>query len=107
MIAKEEHLDLCAIIDFYFPNKQSYSQRVFVFTTALWTGTPQHSDEMDVGKFFNRNALPKNMWDSDRIWLKDVLAGKKFYGYCVWNDDNKTVKSFAFHALENAYERRN
>jgi 8-oxo-dGTP diphosphatase len=33
-------LEFIAILEFHFPHKSSWEQRVFVFCTHLWEGTP-------------------------------------------------------------------
>jgi len=66
-----------AILNFYFPYKREWDQSVHVFFARSWENIPQETEEM-APKWFGINEIPfAKMWDDDRYWLLDVLAGKK------------------------------
>ena len=94
LTARAEHLDRRAVIDFHFPAKPEFNQRVHVYFLEQWEGEPVETEEMKP-EWFNMDAiLYDKMWDSDRIWLPIVLSGKKIGATFVWKEDNKTVDSY-------------
>jgi 8-oxo-dGTP diphosphatase len=91
-VADLEHV---AIIDFFFPEKPAYNQRVFVYLLKNWKGTPTITEEMDP-KSFDINDVPYGkMWDSDKLWLPSLLEGKKFIARFIWKKDHETVEEFS------------
>ncbi len=86
--AREElHLDILdpeprAVLHFRFTNGYSLSCTVFVATQ--FTGTPTETQE---AKPFwcERDKIPfQEMWEDDRLWLNDVLEGKRLEGRFVF-----------------------
>jgi len=77
---KIRDLEKVAILKFrfpYIPKKKSWDQDVHVFLVKLWDGEPVESEEM-LPQWFKMKEIPFNkMWDDDKIWLPQVLAGKK------------------------------
>ncbi len=90
--AHSEDLDKRAIIDFYFPFKTDFSQKVHVYFLRKWSGEPQETKEM-TPVHFPINAIPYDkMWDSDKLWLPQLIEGKKLVAFFEWKEDNDTVK---------------
>lgn len=65
---------------------------IHAFVCKKWGGTPKETEEMRP-KWFKISNLPLGkMWPADRLWLPDVLSGKKLFGKFVL-DDNDQVAS--------------
>lgn len=65
-----------ATLDFYFPQKPDWSQRVLVFLIDKWEGEPAETEEM-APKWFKVANIPfESMWADDFHWLPLVLKGK-------------------------------
>jgi ADP-ribose pyrophosphatase YjhB (NUDIX family) len=87
-------LDKRAIIEFYFPNKAEWNQRVHVYFVRSWKGEPSGTEEMAKPVWFDMDKLPSNMWDSDKYWLPYLMDGKKIRATFYWKEDNKTVETY-------------
>ena len=86
-------LKYAALLEFYFPHKPAWSQRVSVYTARRWDGIPTESDEM-IPQWFAVDQIPyAQMWDDGHYWLPFVLSGEKFQARCTFNADNATVKN--------------
>lgn len=87
-------LDKMALIDFHFPYKTEWNQRVHVYFVNSWKGEPTETEEMKP-KWFNIKDLPyNNMWESDRHWLPIILGGNKINAFFTWKEDNKSVADY-------------
>lgn len=94
LIAKPLDLEKRAVIDFVFPAKPSNNQRVHVYFLNKWEGTPKKTMEMNP-EWFSESNLPYNkMWDSDRLWLSQLIERKSFHAVFYWKDDNETVAAY-------------
>ncbi|MGV8172017.1 MAG: 8-oxo-dGTP diphosphatase [Candidatus Woesearchaeota archaeon] len=97
LVAKASDLEKRAIIDFVFPAKPTYNQRVHIYFLSEWIGEPERTDEMDP-KWFSLNAIPyKNMWDSDTLWLPKLLEKEHFHAIFFWKEDNETVDTYTIN----------
>jgi 8-oxo-dGTP diphosphatase len=95
LIGKISDLEKRAVIDFVFPAKPAYNQRVHVYFLSKWNGNPKRTKEMDPA-IFDKNDVPYDkMWDSDKLWLPQLLDGKSFYATFYWEDDNETVAKYS------------
>jgi len=94
LVAKVSDLEKKAVIDFVFPAKPASNQRVHVYFLAIWDGNPQRTEEMDPQQFSVNDMPYAQMWDSDKLWLPELLQGKKFYARFYWKKDNETVDSY-------------
>jgi len=93
-------LAFSAILEFRFPRKRSWSQRVYVFTSDKWQGTPIESNEM-IPRWFLPEKIPYNqMWVDGAHWLPLVLSGKKFQAQFTFNAHNATLRGVHFLPLE-------
>jgi 8-oxo-dGTP pyrophosphatase MutT (NUDIX family) len=100
VLASKSDLEKKAVIDFNFPFKTEYSQRVHVYFAGRWFGEPRETVEMKP-EYFDMNAIPYGkMWDSDRIWLPQLIAGKKINAFFVWKEDNKTVDTYMIYEIK-------
>ena len=88
-----------AILEFEFPHKPEWSQRVHVFATHHWKGTPIEKDEMIPQWFPIENIPYDKMWDDGYYWLPKIIAGDKFTAYFIFMPDNATVASVEYSPL--------
>lgn len=99
IVPDPETLEFAAILEFRFPHKRAWEQRVFVFITHHWEGTPTESDEM-MPHWFAVEEIPYGqMWDDAHYWLPLVLSGKKFQAHFTFKADNQTVAAVKFRPL--------
>ncbi len=73
-------LEKVALLRFHFPyipKEEKWDQDVYVFLVKKWEGEPSESEEM-MPKWFKTQDIPFNeMWDDDKIWLPEILKGRK------------------------------
>jgi len=68
-----------ADIQFLFPQglDKNNNQQVSVFLVNNWQGEPTESSEMKP-KWFKTSEIPyQQMWSDDKLWLPEVLRGRK------------------------------
>lgn len=64
---------------------------VRVFSTSVFKGTPQESEEM-LPKWFDRDNLPfKDMWLDDQYWLPYMLENKLIFGKFHYQGHDKIL----------------
>lgn len=64
-------------IDFSYDQNPDWNQRMHIFVSKSWHGEPKESEEM-APKWFNLAKIPyARMWQDDKIWLPEILSGKK------------------------------
>ena len=98
--AEVSNLDYVGLIDFDFPAKSAFNQRVRIYFLKTWAGNPSQTEEM-APEWFNMDNIPySKMWDSDKLWLPSLLEGKKFYAKFVWKDDNETVQEYSIKFVD-------
>lgn len=91
LIADTSDLEKRAVIDFVFPANPRYNQRVHVYFLNKWKGIPQRTKEMHP-EWFPISSLPYDkMWDSDRLWLPQLIQKMSFHATFYWKEDNETV----------------
>ena len=73
----KSNLSKVAVIDFFFPHKPEWDQKVHVFTAKKWNGYPAESEEMRPEWFPIKNFPIDKMWPDDPHWLPHILDGKK------------------------------
>jgi len=92
-------LEFTAILEFHFPHKPDWEQRVFVFLAHHWQGIPTESNEM-IPQWFPVEDIPYDqMWDDAHHWLPMVLSGEKFQASFKFRGDNATVDQVNFTDL--------
>lgn len=100
LVCSVKDLEKVAVIDFYFPFNSKFNQCVHVYFLRTFEGVPSESDEMRP-EWFSLDSVPySKMWDSDRIWLKELMCGKKLVGEFYWKSDNKTVDSYTLREVD-------
>jgi len=100
IVANVSDLEHVAIIDFFFPAKPHYNQRVFVYFLKNWKGSPKTTEEMDPISFDIHKVPYDKMWDSDKLWLPSLLEGKKFHARFAWKEDNETVEEYSINFMD-------
>lgn len=94
-----DNLEKVAVIEFYFPAKPILNQRVHVYFLKRFSNEPIETNEMRP-EWFSLKKIPYDkMWDSDKIWFKEVLLGKKILGEFYWKSDNKTVDKYVIKEI--------
>ena len=67
---------------------------VHVFYVAKFEGTPVETEEMSP-QWFDLDQLPyKDMWKDDPLWLPIFLAGKRFKGRYLF-DENENILEYS------------
>ncbi len=86
-------LDKVAELTFYFPaGQEKFNQIVHIYKISRWHGNIKNSDEM-IWRWFSAGNIPySQMWDGDKYWLPQVLAGKRLKG-TFYFDNNRKVKN--------------
>ena len=80
-LAAEKRMEL------HFQFSSGYALYGEAFFTDSWEGEPSPSSEADPF-WCDLDKLPwDNMWEDDRRWLPQALAGKKLRGFYVFDDD--------------------
>ncbi|MEK7465733.1 MAG: 8-oxo-dGTP diphosphatase [Patescibacteria group bacterium] len=76
VIVRKEDLESRGTIEFFFPHKPEWNQRLHIFFVKSWELEPQESEEMRP-LWYAHDQIPYNeMWVDDFHWLPRVLAGK-------------------------------
>lgn len=89
---EKKELQKMAVLDFLFPVKPEWNQRVHVFLVRHWRGIPQETEEMKP-QWFEFEKIPfEQMWQDDPHWLPLVLNGKKVRARFVFENDNETIQ---------------
>lgn len=88
-----------AVLNFLFPYKADWSQRVIVFLAEGWEGEPRESEEMRP-HWFNIDSLPwSSMWDDYSYWLPRILKGECLEAVINYGPDSQKVSSSKIHIL--------
>ncbi|SDS47115.1 8-oxo-dGTP diphosphatase [Microterricola viridarii] len=79
------------MLDYFFPHRESWSQRSHVFVCERWTGIPRESNELNP-EWVDLDAVPyAEMWDDARFWLPEVLAGGEVRRDFTFGEDLASV----------------
>jgi len=74
-------------VELHFQFTSGFSMYGEAFFTDSWKGSPIESDEADPF-WCDLDKLPfDKMWADDRYWLSQAIAGQKFRGFFVFDDD--------------------
>lgn len=81
-------------LTFIFPARPDWDELVHAFIVHAWQGQVTESSEMRPA-WFRLDAIPYDrMWDDNRYWLPQALAGHKLNGRFVFQDDCQTVGEY-------------
>lgn len=79
VVTNENHLEPRGTIEFFFPHKPEWNQRLHIFFVKVWDGEPVESEEMRP-LWYTHDKIPYGeMWVDDPYWLPQVLAGKSIH----------------------------
>ncbi len=93
-------LQLSAQLEFFFPHKAEWNQKVSAFLAERWSGAPIETDEMKP-VWFDTNSIPYDkMWEDDAHWLPLVLQGKRVEASFVYKADNETVAKSSIEIIK-------
>ncbi|MBN1603305.1 MAG: 8-oxo-dGTP diphosphatase [Chitinispirillaceae bacterium] len=85
--------ELHKVGELFFIFTDGYSLHGTVFFADAHSGTPFETPEADPF-WCSMGAIPYDqMWQDDIHWLPLILAGKKFKGYFIFDDDKMLSKS--------------
>lgn len=89
-----EKIEQVGILEFRLKRSSEFLDvEVHVFRTEVFTGEPRESEEMKP-HWFDVSGIPfGKMWPSDRHWWPWVLAGKKFRGKFVYDEEDNLIES--------------
>ncbi len=80
------------VIEFVYEGKPEASQRCRIFTTTTYEGEPTESEEMRP-QWFPVSAIPfDEMWESDRVWFPQLLAGESVAFRIYFNNDVRLIR---------------
>jgi 8-oxo-dGTP diphosphatase len=80
-----------ANLTFRFPAKPQWDMQVAVFVAEQFTGEAQETDEI-APHWYPIDDLPGHaMWDDNRYWLPQVLAGQRIRAEFWFAADGETV----------------
>ncbi len=92
---KIKKLEKVAVLNFrfpYIPEEKEWDQNVHVFLAREWEGTPLETEEMRP-EWFNEKEIPfDRMWDDDKLWLPEILKGKKLKADFIFKEGEIILK---------------
>lgn len=87
-----DYLEKIGIIDFSWQNKPDFCMEVNVFKAKTFAGIPTESEEMKP-QWFDIKEIPYDkMWQDDTHWMPLFLAGKKFKGKFILDDNDNILE---------------
>jgi len=79
-------------IEFIWPYKPENNNRCYIYLTKEFNGQPTESEECRP-QWFKIKDIPYNdMWDDDKYWYPDALAGKVVKKRFFFDKNNKILK---------------
>jgi len=80
-----------AVNYFFFPS-DPLPLEVHVFLSPSFSGVPVETEEM-APRWFKIDEIPfDKMWDDDKHWLPELLAGKKMENFFWFDDADRVVR---------------
>lgn len=90
---------LVAVHDFVFTDGSSDMQ-VHTFLCDSWQGEPVETEEM-APQWFTTTAIPYDeMWQDDRYWLPEVLAGQHLHTRFTFDQNEQLIDSKVHQATD-------
>ncbi len=90
---KKEDLVKVGEVEFYFPHKPNWDQKVHIYTVRQWEGDFVETEEMRPGRFHHSEIPYSQMWPDDEFWLPHVLAGKYVMGSIVFGEGDTILEN--------------
>ena len=85
-----KQMERVGILDFE-PQGLAYILKVHIFKVLEYSGIPEETEEMKP-QWFAEDQLPyAEMWHDDTYWFPLFLAGKKFRGGFLFNQEDMVV----------------
>jgi 8-oxo-dGTP pyrophosphatase MutT (NUDIX family) len=81
-----------AELDFYFADNQDFNQKVLVYISDSWKGTPSESEEMAPSWYSIENIPYEKMWSDDIYWLPLVIEGKMIRASFLFDKSEKVLE---------------
>lgn len=85
-------MELVGSLDFFFLNNPDWNQTVVVYFAKSWRGTPRETEEMKPHWYDKKNLPFDEMWADDRIWLPQVLSGKRVKAAFLFDENNELIE---------------
>lgn len=80
------------VIEFVYEGKPDWTTRCRIFSSSAFDGDPMESEEMRP-QWFPLDAVPyPEMWESDRVWFPQLLAGEQVAYRLYFNNDVKLIR---------------
>ena len=80
-----------AIIIYSFASKPDLMLKVHVFELTTFSGNPVETEEMRPEWFVEKEIPYGRMWQSDRIWLPEILKGNSFEASFHFKDPDDDI----------------
>lgn len=79
-------------IEFLYEDPDATTSACRIFVTHTFHGEPVETEEMRP-EWFSIDAIPwDTMWESDRIWLPELLVGQTVNYRCYFDNDQKFIR---------------
>lgn len=95
---RAENMEDFAQIDFEFQDTGDFLE-MHIFRCTEFSGQPEESEEMKPQWFDENNPPLDKMWADDKYWLHLLVAGKKFAGEFLF-DNEKNNKIINYNVRE-------
>ena len=87
---------------FYFPDKPSWSQLVYVYISWEWEGDPVELEQVTPA-WFDVDQIPfERMWQDSVHWLPPILTGKQVEADFTFKNDNENIRNFQIEFLNSS-----
>ncbi len=104
LLVKEKDLEAVGLLDFQFPYSPELSHISYVYLVDKFQGIPLESEEMEPQWFTLESTPFDHMWAGDEKWIPRIWGGEKLKGVITFKEDNRTIESMQFMAVEEVLE---
>ncbi|MBN1617721.1 NUDIX domain-containing protein [Candidatus Dojkabacteria bacterium] len=88
------HFKKVAEVTFLFPENPQWNQFTTAYIIDKWEGTPQEKEKIQPVCYPIRKLPVEKMWEDNKYWLPDLLAGKILKAKFLYNNDGKTLDEY-------------